>query len=737
MNKIIKLAKEHFKNAEEGWADNRKEALDDIRFARLGEQWPDDVKTQRERQSRPCLTINRLPAFIRQVVNDARLNSPSIKVHPVDDFADVETADIIDGIIRNIEANSGADVAYDNALESAVTCGMGFFRIDVDYADNEVFEKDIRIERIANPLSVYFDPFSMAVDGSDWSYCFIVDTMTHEAFKEAYPNADLDDWEADDQEGWLTRETVRVAEYWRREEVTVELLLLSNGITITQDKYLESQDLFDASGLTIVKSRPTKTHKVTQYLMTGSEILEETEWAGTYIPIIPVFGDEIVVEDKRYFQSLVRQSKDAQRNYNYWRTASTERVALATKAPWIGPVGFADTDSRKWESANSESHPFIEYDGPVAPQQTPPSMADAGSITEALNASDDLKNIMGIHDASLGARSNETSGKAIMARQREGDVSTFHFIDNLSRGIRYAGKILLELIPRVYNTPRIIRVLGLDGSPDNVKINQEYLVNNVPKLHDLTKGKYDLTVDTGPSFSTQREEAATQMTEMLRTFPQAAPIIGDLVAKNLDWPGADEIAKRLKTLLPPEIQAMEKMDGLPPEAQAAIAQSQQQLKQLQQLIEQGKQMLKEKDEQIKLLELERKSKQDELAIKNIESQRKYDAEMAKIQSNQEMLMYKEREENRRAIIDEASSYLQSHLENTKRYNEDFISHSMAQLEEILNQVPNMIPVDEPKRKEIEVISPSGGVYRGVVTEQGQLEISAPSGAEYQGSITEK
>lgn len=741
-DKILKEALSRFEDAEEGWNENREEALDDLRFARLGEQWPEDIAQQREDEGRPCLTINRLPAFIRQVVNDARLNTPSIKVHPVDDNADVDTAEVINGLIRNIEAVSNADVAYDTSLESAVTGGFGYFRVDIEYASDDVFEMDLMINPTPNPLSVYPDPNSTAVDASDWEYCFVVEDLSDDVFTASYPNAEKIDWEGKDSNGWVTEDTVRVAEYWKREEIETTLLLLSDGVVIHKDKYEENQALFDAPGTTIEKTRPCKTHKVTQYIMNGAEVIETNEHPGSLIPIIPVFGDIVVVEEKRYTQSLVRQSKDAQRNYNYWRSASTEKVALATKAPWIGPTGFADSNIRDWETANTETHAFLEYDGNIPPQQTPPSMADAGSITEALNASDDLKNIMGMQDASLGIAGNETSGRAITARKREGDISTFHYVDNLSRAMTYAGKVILELIPHVYDTPRVMRVLGYDGEAETVQVNQEFDANGITKLHDLTKGKYDLIVTTGPSFTSKREEAATQMTELLRSFPQAAPIIGDLVAKNLDWPGADEIAKRLKTLLPPEIQAMEKLDGLPPEAQAAIARSQQQVQQMSEFIEQGKQLLQQKDEEIKMLELEKKSKQDELVIKDEDSKRKFTADMAKIESDKQTAEQKQTEENRRMIISEATGFLQDYITQSNQSTSQEHQNSMTEMmqgfevfNEALQQLNGKIEALDSDDKTIEITAPSGGVYKGVV-DDGSIEIQAPSGAIYTGSVTE-
>jgi hypothetical protein len=720
----LQEARDRFQDAQDTWSDQRNDALDDIKFSRLAEQWPDSIKQQRARESRPCLTINRLPSFIRQVVNDARLNKPSIKVHPADSKADPDTAEVINGIIRNIEYTSNAEVAYDTALEDAVTCGFGYFRIGVDYAYDDAFELDINIDRIANPLSVYGDPASMACDASDWSYAFVTENLTRDQFKQKYPGADMSDWEGDYDENWLNEDNVRVAEYWTRDEVSTNLLRFNDGLILHEDQYLKNKELFDSTGLQIVQSRPTVTHRVMQRIISGAEILEETEWAGRYIPIIPVYGDEVVVEGKRYFMSLTRQAKDAQRMYNYWRTASTELVALAPKAPFIGPTGAFDTDAGKWATANTSSHPFLEYDGQIPPQRQPFAGPPAGAIQEALSASDDLKNIMGLHDASLGARSNETSGRAILARQREGDVSTYHYIDNLSRGIRYAGRVLIDLIPHVYSEPRIMRIMGYDESVENVQVNQEFEQGDSVKIHDLTAGKYDLTVSTGPSFTTQREEALTQMTQIVQAAPDLMPVLGDLIAKNMDWPGADDMAKRLKVLLPPQIQALEKMDGLPPEAQAAVAQAQGQMQQMAQMIEEGKRVLAEQQQRIVELELDKRNKEGELAQKEQDSQRKYSSDMAKNETAILIAQMKEEGEKNAQLLEHMLDGMKQRVEaiqvaqNTPQMiNEEFLA-SMANNKEAMGQmVAIMADMAKPESKEISITAPSGAVYTGVVKEQ--------------------
>ena len=614
---LLAEARECFRLCEEREAENRLAALDDLRFARLGEQWPAEVRRKREEEGRPCLTINRLPAFIRQVVNDSRQNKPQIKCHPADGDADVETAEILNGLIRNIEATSKADVAYDTAIESAVTMGFGYFRINTAYADDDGFELDLRIEAVPNPFSVWGDPWSTASDSADWNECFVAETLPREAFERRWNGAQAVDWSGGGYGGlaspWLEGESVRVAEWWRREAVERTLLLLSNQEVLDADVYAARKAELDALGVTVAGERRAPSHRVRQYLITGAEVLEERAWAGRYIPVVPVWGEEVNVEGRRHLRSLVRDAKDPQRMFNYWRTTSTELVALAPKAPFIGPRGAFATDAAKWASANTESWAFIEYDGAVPPERQPFAGVPAGALQEAMNAADDLKSVMGLFDASLGAPGNETSGRAILARAREGDTSTFHFIDNLSRAVEHGGRILVDLIPHVYSGDRMVRVLGPEGErlpPVQLGSRQGADASapapvarprpgaqpgpdgwdpaDIVRVYDLGLGKYDLTVETGPSFTTRREEAANQMIELIRVNPQVAGVIGDILAKNLDWPGAEEIARRLQALLPDAARGADpRLQQLGQALQASQQQSGQQLAALQDQLRQA------------------------------------------------------------------------------------------------------------------------------------------------------
>ncbi len=592
---IVKEAIEAFRLADEAENDNRIRALEDIRFCRLREHWPETVKLIREDEKRPCLVIDKLGEVRRQVVNQVRQNRPATLVHPVDSKADIETAEVLTGLIRNIEASSDADVAYDTAVEAAIDGGFGYWRINIDYALNALdedgirsagesaFDKNIFIRRVANQFAVYGDPYSQAADSADWMQAHVVERMTRDQFEKAYPGADQVDFDghawADVKAPWKDGNDVLVAEYWKREKVVKKALAvqladetgLGEVVIMFEDEFAKEKDVILGLGGSIVAERPVLTHKVTQYMVTGAEELSKTDWPGAYIPIVPVYGDEVNIEGVRHLYSLINAAKDAQRNFNYWRSAETEMVALAPKVPFIGPKGAFNADHAKWSTANSQSHAFIEYDGPQSPQRQPPVPIPSGMMQEALSASDDIKSITGIYDASLGARSNETSGVAIRARQNQGDTSTFHFSDNLSRAHRHSGRIIVDLIPKVYSTARMVRILGEDGRSDEIKLNEQFEdAKGMVRMHDVRVGRYDVTVRAGPSFNSRREEAVYQMTEFVRSYPDAAPVIGDILARNMDWPGADEIAKRLEKILPPEIR--DEDGNLPPEVQQQMQQ---------------------------------------------------------------------------------------------------------------------------------------------------------------------
>lgn len=564
---IIDEIRERFGLAYQAVDEENEEMLDDLVFLN-GEQWPADLKKTREADGRPCLVINKIPNFADQVIGDIRQNSPTIKVKPVDSNSDPETAEILTGLIRNIEVQSNAEIAYDTAAESTVYMGKGAFRVVTEYSDDDTFEQDIRIRRIKNPFTVVWDPSAMEWDKSDAKYCFITEKMPKDKFKRQYPDASNSPFDASVKDAqWSDENTVRIVEYFKRNEEKKKLYLMRDPLTKTEKQTDEKLEGWD-----VVKSRDVTQHKITWYKANGVEILEgPTEWPGKYVPIVSVFGKELNIEGKTVYRGITRHSKDPQRLYNYARSTSAEVMSLAPRAPYILSSKMIGQYQTYWDNAHKKNFPYLPFQSDpnlpgVIPQRTQPIQANTGIQTEVIVADQEMHDTSGLQQASLGQKSNEKSGRAIMARQREGDVANYAYYDNLARALKYCGKVILDLIPRIYDTPRVIRILGEDNAEQFVPVNQP--VQNkqgIERIFDLTTGKYDVIVTIGPSYSTQREEAADSMLQFLTAFPAAAPIVGDLVAKNMDWPGASEFEKRLKALLPPQVLGGE--GGSPPPAQ--------------------------------------------------------------------------------------------------------------------------------------------------------------------------
>lgn len=616
---------------------NRENQREDIRFIKMRQQWPMDIRRQREEEGRPCLTIDQLGPVVRQVVNDCRLNKPEIKVKPVDSHGDPKTAEIIGGLIKNIEYTSNADVAYDTAVDYAVSSSRGYMRVSSEYATDDAFEQDLVIQHVADPMTIIPDVYSTAADSSDWNYCFVLERVTRAEYRKRFRGKDVVDWDdlvALDND-WFGDDCAMIAEYWKREEVPAWVAMLSNGETQKFDKEPEvgqtveegvpytdpmtgemavdpetGEVAWQEEPVAVLAVRETKSYKVTQYILSGKQVLETVEWPGKFIPIIPVYGEDFFFEGRRYFVSLIRPAMDAQRMKNYWRSTSTELVALAPRAPWIGTESaFNGEDAEKWETANSENHAYLSHpDGTAMPQRNPSPTIPAGALQEAANATDDIKTITGVFDASLGARSNETSGRAIMARQREGDVSTFNFIDNLNRAIRHLGRVVVDLIPHYYSVDRMIRVINPDGTPESVHITtpeqmQEYQqkaaqsIEEMEQVYSLGVGKYDVAVEAGSATTTQRQEANEFFVELIRAVPQYADIIAPFALKTFDAPGVTELVKEVDARMAQMAEQANQPPQPTPDEQLKAQESQAKLA-MQQQKEQQEFILKQEDQRI-------------------------------------------------------------------------------------------------------------------------------------------
>lgn len=583
--KILREARDRFHLVEEAESENRRLALEDLEF-RAGKQWPDDIAADRNRDGRPCLVVNRLPQFIQQVANDQRQNRPSIKVHPVDDRADIEVAKVIQGLIRHIEYDSGADVAYDTAFDSAVTHGRGFIRVITDYVDPMSFDQKILIKRVRDPFSVYFDPYSSEPDGSDANWAQIVEDLSPDEFRAQYPNSELSamtDWESMGSRApdWIKGDSCRVAEYFFKEYRDEPIVRLNTG-EILLKKDLPKAPGALPEGIAVVAERTASVPYIQRVKHNGIEILDEQEWPGKYIPIIPIYGTEIYVDGKRILEGIVRNAKDSQRMYNYWVSAETEAIALAPRAPFIMAEGQDEGYEIEWKTANRRNYSSLKYKpvalngSPLPPPQRNAFEPAVQAITQArMLAADEMKATTGIYDAALGNRSNEQSGIAIQRRNIQAQTSNFHFIDNLTRSLRQVGRILIDLIPKIYDTERTVRIIGDEGDERVVTLNAPFNDRGQEVLYALDTGTYDVTVSVGPSFASKRQEAVAAMLEITQAYPQLMQIAGDLFVKNLDIPGSQEIAERLKKTLPPGLADDKDKKPIPPETQALIQQQQQ------------------------------------------------------------------------------------------------------------------------------------------------------------------
>ena len=566
--------------------ENRRLALDDLKFLHIpGEQWDAIVKRERGAE-RPFYEFNKLRVTVKRIINDMRANRPQGKVRATED-GDKATANVFEGLIRNIWANADGDTVIDYAAEYQVGAGMGAWRVTVDYADDEAFDQQIGIDPIRNPFCLYADPAAqdfLKRDAEDW---FLTDKIPKSSYEKRWPNkavVDFDlDAEFDDDDDWEDEEKVRIGEYWYKEPITKTLLMLSNGETVSADEVTPAQ--LKSAGLDVVKQRECHTNKIMMCIASGDAILEgPTEWAGKEFPFVQIYGEFVVIEGKVHWFGLTRFAKDAQRSYNYSRTNAIESVALAPQAKWWATAEQAAGLESSWAEANKKNFPFLLYNADAKAPGPPTRMSSAevpiALVQEMQLSSEDIKGVTGIYDASLGAQGNETSGKAINARQRQGEIATFNYMDNMAKGIRRTWEILVDLVPKIYDTPRSVRILGIDGAEDYAKINT---IVEGQALNDLSRGKYDVAITVGPSFATLRQEAAEAYGEIASRDPNVMAAAGDLIFKSMDLPYSEQIAERIQAMLPPPIQQLiGKGKQMPPEVTAAMAQVQQQAQQVQQ-----------------------------------------------------------------------------------------------------------------------------------------------------------
>lgn len=600
--KILSKARKRMTRCVDAWGENNKAALDDLKF-KSGDQWPADVMKQRGADQRPCLTINKMLTIVHQVTNDLRQNRPQIKINPVGDGADQKVAKHLGGLIRAIERDSAADIAYDTMADNAVSNGFGYCRAVTEYEAPDSMFQVIHIKRVRNPFTVYLDPDHQEPDGADARYAFVTEMVARDEFEDMYPDAQPMPWAiggvGNKVAGWADKDNVRVAEYFDVKLEKRTLIQLSNGHVGWEDE-LDASVLkqIKSDRLTIDASRESECRKIMWYKMSALDILESQEWAGQWIPIVKMVGDEIDIEGKVTYSGVIRHAKDAQRMVNYWRTLQTEKVALAPKAKWLIEEGQLDGHDDEFKNAHNSTSPVLAYKAVglsgqtiAPPQRIAPEGVDGGLESAIQGSAMDMMATTGVQfDNNQNDQRVDASGRAIREARRSGDIGSFHYTDNMSRSLVHMGRILIDLIPKIYDTKRQLMLLQEDDKEQKVMIdpNAQKPIQkgkdpaNSDKNIDIfnpTIGRYGVTVTTGPSYATRRIEAAESMMNFVQAMPQTAALVADLVAKNMDWDGSDEMARRLVKAVPPQYLTPDITD-LPPQVQALMQSMDAQIKHL-------------------------------------------------------------------------------------------------------------------------------------------------------------
>lgn len=568
MDDLVKEAREALETSYDYDRDNRREAMEDLRFV-AGFQWSEEAKSQR--RGRPMITINRSQQFLRQVSNPIRQNMPVLKVEPDGDETS-NMAEIANGLLRRIQYNSSASHVYAQAVEHAVACGIGWFRVTTGYIDDESFDQEIMIKRVFNPLTVYPDPAAMEPDRADMNWCVVSEPMPAKAFKAKYPEAKSEGFDTPGNGGgatevvWGSGDWVRVAEFWQRKERPETLALLADGtVRPMTDIGKQQLDQLREAGF-IINTRETKRSTVCMTLVSGSERLEETyEFPCGFIPLIPIIGAEIPLDKGTYRHGLIRFQREPQQLHNYFMSVAAEALGQQPKSPYMVTAKMISRYKALWDNANRDATPYLPYDpddqAPGArPERIQPPPLPQGLVQMAQIMAEDMKAATGIYDAALGQRSNETSGVAIAQRQEQGNQASYHYVDNLEHSLEHLGRVMLDMIPKVYDTERNLRIMSEDDTEKDVTVNRTVMsfAGEDYKINDLGQMKFkSVRVVLGPSYASRRQEAVQNLLQLVQALPQVGAVAGDIIAKNMDFDGAETLAERLKAVLPPQILQLE------------------------------------------------------------------------------------------------------------------------------------------------------------------------------------
>ena len=767
---ILEEARSRFKQALDADSDDRDRAKRELEFAWNvdGAQWDDEAK--KLRKNRPMLTENRFPSFIKQAINDIRQSRPAGRVLPVDDQADKYTAHIQEGLIRNIEANSRADMAYDNAAQYAGYCGRGYWKITTKYVEDS-FDQDIFIVPIKNPFSIFDDPSCQLPDKSDRKFLFEADWVENDEFKheegeEPTTFSEAQESLGDDAAQWFDDTKTLVANYWRVRCEYEPLYQMSDGAVVKDAEayvaewrqknvmmvsamasQLEQQAMSGDPGQvqvppmppiqapTVVQSRKQERKVVEWFRLTGTKVYKKGKWSGQFVPYAYVGGDEISIDNKNHTKGMTEDAQDLAKANNYVLSAQMESIALSPKIPFIGPKGAFKTDAQKWNTANQQSYSYIEYDGATPPTRADQVMVQPELASVKAGLVDGMRSTIGLMGASLGDKGPEVAWRAIAARKSEGDTAIFHFMDNLVRAVRYSCMCIIDLIPKVYDTKRVVRIINPDSKPMNVAV-QQMFVDETGQMRqvDFAKGKYDVTVSAGPAFETQRQQTAATLVDLSNRNPALFGAAGDIVVKALAMPQAEELAERLKRTVPPHIL------GEGPS---------QQEQQLQQQIQQMQQALAEQATNLQLLQSELAKQQATLAGKQVDYNTKVaqlESEVVQSRIDQETarleLAKKEAElaiTYAKAMKDAAENSVQIQTDNLVNVVQQLLAEQELKVKELVPQMdappsPDLTPMFASIAQSNEALQRAIGALTAATLSPKESRVMTPDGREFR-SVT--
>lgn len=663
---LLDEAKSLFSRAKDAWSEIYQEAQNDLYFLSdvPGSQWDQRAYDKRLTKGKPALEMDQLDKYINQVVNEERMSTPTINIIPDGAGSAKEDAEAFQGIIRNIEYQSDADTAYDTGAESAVKCSLGFIGVDHEFEEDS-FNQRLKIRRIVNPLSVYLDPESIEIDGSDAMYAFEIEIITAKEFKKLYPEkapVSFSD-EPNVKPANRDEQSVTLVQLYKIEEVTQQVGTL-DGINMEP-----VQD-----GIQYLQTRKITKRIVRRYRLSGQDVLAETTFPGRYIPLVPVYGREMWRDGKRYLLSLIRKAKPAQQMYNMMKSLEVELIMRQPRSNFMASSAAIENYANDWK--NPENVAVLQYNHvdeaqqpipqptPLPPPQYPVAIGQAAQ--EAVQA---IKDATGIYDAALGMKSNETSGIAIQRRQQEGDVATFHFADNRVKSICQVGRVLLFAIPEIYDTARVTQIIDQEENPKLIGVNGA-MAEGQEKPINLNKGKFTVKVTTGASFTTRRQEAAQLMGDAIKAAPQLMQVMGDLYFENMDMPGAQEIANRLKKTMPPNLVDGDDKNPEVANLQAQLQQATQALQALQAQLAQANKETQQKDAElaIKAKDVDNKAQLGAADIQLKEKQLVMDAQMKQIDMQEKQIELEIKQIELKIKEIEAASKLQAaHIqsENSK------------------------------------------------------------------------